>query len=204
MTTMRSVAWMGAASAVVLGVAQSAMAHAGHDPGAQTLGASLAAGAMHPVLGLDHLLAMLASGLVAVRAAQRRALWAVPAAFAGLMVAGGGLAWAGAPLPAAEWGIALSVIVLGLAAAALPVTPTWAAAAMVGLFAVCHGHAHVAELGGHAVLPYVLGFVASTLALHAVAIAAGLALKRADRPMAVRFAGGAIAAAFTVVLALGV
>src|SRR5690606_18717179 len=130
---------------------------------ADTLAASFTAGLTHPVLGLDHFLAMVASGLIAVRAAQRRALWAVPAVFAGLMLVGGGLALAGMPLPVAEWGIALSVIVLGLAVAVLPMVPMWSAAAVVGLFAVCHGYAHVAELGGHAVVPYMLGFIASTL-----------------------------------------
>ena len=70
-------------------------------------------GLSHPLLGLDHLLAMIAIGLWAAQQGGR-ALWAVPAAFVGAMVVGGMLAWSGIALPHVETAIALSVLVLGL------------------------------------------------------------------------------------------
>jgi urease accessory protein len=70
-------------------------------------------GLAHPLLGLDHLFAMIAIGLWAAQQGGR-ALWAVPAAFVGAMVVGGGLAWSGIALPQVETAIALSVLVLGL------------------------------------------------------------------------------------------
>src|ERR1700761_641611 len=78
------------AGAGVLVAAQTAMAHPGHlAPGAN----ALVAGAMHPLSGADHLLAMLASGLLAVRVGTRRAIWMIPATFVGLMIVGGMLAF---------------------------------------------------------------------------------------------------------------
>ena len=185
------------AAAFALATPSVLLAHAGHGVAE---GGSLAAGLLHPVLGLDHLLAMVASGLLAVRIGTKRALWAVPASFIGLMLAGGLLACAGVALPVAEWGIALSVVVLGLAVALLPRVSMLPAALLVGLFAVCHGHAHVAELGGHALVPYTAGFLLSTAGLHALAIAAGLGLARADKAVPVRIAGGAVAAMFCAML----
>ena len=193
---------LGLAAATVLGSAQAALAHPGHvQPGA----GALVAGALHPLTGADHLLAMLASGLLAVRIGTRRALWILPCAFAGLMVAGGVLAYFGMPLPHAEGGISLSVLVLGLMVALLPRVPLSFAAGLVGLFAIFHGHAHVAELGGgQALLPYMAGFAATTLALHAGAIGAGVWAVHSAQPRAIRFAGAAIAAGFALLLLIAI
>jgi urease accessory protein len=160
----------------------------------------LFAGALHPLTGPDHLLAMLASGLLAVRIGTRRALWVVPCAFVGLMIFGGVQAYLGWPLAHAEWGVGASVLVLGLMVALAPRLPLTVGAGCVGLFAHFHGHAHVAELGGSAPLPYMAGFVVMTLALHAGAIGAGVLAVRARRPTMVRFAGAAIAGGFALLL----
>lgn len=192
--------WLSVSVAVAasLVTAQAAMAHPGHATGADPL----TAGLLHPVLGFDHLLAALASGLLAVRIGTRRAMWLIPATFVGLMLAGGALASAGLSMPVAEWGIAFSVIALGLMVAVLPVVPLRAAVVAVGLFAACHGFAHVAEFAGGSLASYVLGFALATLALHASAIAAGLLVTRAKRPQMVRLAGAAIAACFIIALAV--
>jgi urease accessory protein len=195
----RSQRWLFAAitASLVLGSARAALAHPGHlQPGSN----GFAAGMLHPLTGFDHLLAMLASGLLAVRIGTRRALWLVPAAFVGLMLLGGGLAYIGLPLPRAEWGISASVLVLGLMVALLPRIPLSVGVGCVGLFALFHGHAHVAELGGQALLPYMAGFVLTTLALHAGAIASGTWAVRAERPGALRFAGAAVAVGFALLL----
>ncbi len=195
----RSSRWLGlcVAMAASLAMAQAALGHPGHS----TSSDALTAGVLHPVLGFDHLLAALASGLLAVRIGTPRAMWIIPAAFVGLMVAGGALAAAGISMPTAHWGIAFSVIALGLMVAMLPAVPLYVAAVLVGLFAACHGYAHVAEFSGNSLAVYILGLALATLALHATAIAAGLFLTRAKRPQWVRFAGGAIAACFLIVFA---
>jgi urease accessory protein len=185
------------AAALSLAATQSALAHPGHGGHG---GSALTIGALHPLLGADHLLAALASGLLAVRIGSRRALWAVPATFIALMLLGGALAASGLPLPQAEWGIMISVIVLGLMVAALPKVSLPVAALLVGLFALCHGHAHVAELGATALLPYMIGFALTTAALHAASIGTGLLAIQINRAGAVRFAGAAIAAAFVLTL----
>ncbi|MDX5445820.1 MAG: HupE/UreJ family protein, partial [Zoogloeaceae bacterium] len=87
--------------------AGAALAHPGHES------ASFFSGFGHPIGGADHLLAMLAVGLLAARQAGR-ARWALPAAFVLTMLAGAGLGAIGVALPAVETGIALSVLVLGL------------------------------------------------------------------------------------------
>ena len=89
-----------------------ALAHTGHGHAH-----GLVAGFVHPFGGLDHVLAMLAVGLLAARLGGR-ASWAMPAAFVTLMVFGGALGMNGVALAHAEIVIALSVVVLGLVVAA--------------------------------------------------------------------------------------
>lgn len=147
-------------------------------------------GLTHPLLGLDHLLAMIAVGLWAAQQGGR-ALWAVPAAFVGAMLGGGALAVAGGVLPQVETAIVLSVLVLGLLIAtrrqwAVPVGMAVAAA-----FALFHGYAHGLEMP-QAASPalYAIGFVLATAFLHGV----GIVSNRVGRH-AVRLAGLGIAAA---------
>lgn len=156
-------------------------------------GAGFEGGFVHPFSGLDHMLAMVAVGLWA---AQRggKALWVVPGAFIGIMVVGGLAGFLGLKLPFVETGIAASLMVLGLLiACALPL-PVAAMAAVVGLFAFFHGHAHGTELP-EAASPaaYAGGFVLATATLHAFGVGTGLLLKRPAGQIAVRLSGAAIA-----------
>ena len=116
---------------------------------------------------------MVAVGLYAAMLGGR-ALWLVPAAFLGAMALGGALGMAGYGLPYTEIGIAVSVIVLGLAIAFRIGLPTLAAMALVGCFAIFHGHAHGAEmpqtLSGY---EYAAGFLLATALLHGAGIAIG-------------------------------
>ncbi len=181
---------------VLLAAGSIASAHPGHGE------IGFIPGITHPLAGLDHLLAMVAVGLLAVRCAaggDRRALWQVPAAFLAAMTAGGLLAAAGLPLPLAEWGIALSVLVFGVLIALTTVPRTGIAVLVVAAFAVLHGHAHVAEMAaGTHLAAYVGGFLLATTALHAVGVALGWSLARALDQGVVRVAGLGIAAASTV------
>lgn len=136
-------------------------------------------GFLHPIGGIDHVLAMVAVGLFAANLGGA-ALWLVPSAFVGTMIFGGALGYFGWSLPMVEEGIGLSVVVMGLAIALGVRLPTIAAMALVGIFAVFHGHAHGTEgIGlGVSFLPYVAGFVVATTLLHVSGIALGLSLDR--------------------------
>ena len=138
---------------------------------------SLMAGISHPLFGADHILAMLAVGIWASQIGGR-ALWAVPAAFVTMMAVGFGLAVAGVTLPFVEPAILASVIGLGLLVAAAVRLPVAASAAVVGLFALFHGHAHGGELGAAGALSFGIGFLFATAALHGVGIALGLGVNR--------------------------
>lgn len=155
----------------------------------------------HPVSGLDHVLAMLAVGLWGAQLGAP-AVWLLPVAFPMVMALGGALGLVGVALPGVEVGIAVSALVLGLAVTveARPRPPV--AAALVGFFAVFHGHAHGTELppGADGVL-YSLGFVVSTGALHAGGILLGLAHGIPAGRVALRVAGAVVAAAGAVFLA---
>ena len=161
--------------------ATSALAHTGNDAG---LHHSFGSGFIHPVTGLDHLLAMVAVGLwsaVSAVAVDRRLLWA-PAGFASMLLGGALLGFAGVRLPAVEPMIAASVLVIGLLAAVRLRLPGWVAAGVVGAFAVFHGLAHGEELAD---VPerwaVIAGMVSATVLLHAAGLGAGLALQRTGR-----------------------
>jgi len=156
-----------AATAICL--SSSAWAHPGHLP---TSGFS--AGLLHPLTGLDHLLAMVAVGLFAATLG-RRALWAVPLSFMSLMALGGILGMTGVPLPFVEFAIALSVLVLGAVVVIGGRWPVTMAMMLVGLFAVFHGYAHGAEMPETiSAAEYGLGFMLATGALHLLGIGLGV------------------------------
>ena len=148
-------------------------------------------GFTHPIGGLDHVMAMVAVGLLAA-ALGGRSLWLVPAAFVSMMAVGGAFGLASVSVPFVELGIGLSVVAIGAAVALKVNMPVSAAMGFVGLFAIFHGHAHGSEmpetLSG---LTYAMGFVAATAFLHAVGIGVGLGLGRLARVS--QAAGGLIA-----------
>jgi urease accessory protein len=151
------------------------------------------AGFTHPLGGLDHACAMAGVGLWA---AQRggRALWMLPAAFALAMGVGGALATSGVGFPAVERIVALSVLAVGVLVAASVRGRNVAAAAVVGTFALFHGHAHGTEMPATASgLAYGAGFVLATILLHVAGIGLVLALRRTAAPSLVRLCGSAIA-----------
>src|SRR5262245_34569228 len=163
------------ATALVL-VPSLALAH----PGLPGHTHDVATGFLHPLGGLDHVLAMVAVGLLAAQLGGR-ALWLVPASFVAAMAAAGLAGMAGVGLPLTEIGIAASVAVLGGAIALRLALPLAAAIALVGFFAMFHGYAHGLEMPGTASgLLYGLGFVAATALLHGLGIGIGLALGRLD------------------------
>jgi urease accessory protein len=148
--------------------AQTAFAHV-QEGGA----AGFLTGFLHPISGLDHVLAMVAVGLWGAQLGAP-AIWVLPVAFPLVMALGGMLGLMGVPVPGIEYGIAASAILLGAAVlfevrASLVMT-----ALLVGVFAIFHGHAHGTELPpGQNALLYSMGFVMATGCLHAVGIGIG-------------------------------
>jgi urease accessory protein len=160
----------------------------------------LLAGLHHPVSGLDHVLAMVSVGLWGAQLG-RPAVWLLPVTFPMVMAFGGMLGLMGVPLPGVEVGVALSGVLLGLAVLAEWRPPLWAAAAIVGFFAIFHGHAHGTELpAGASGLLYSIGFVAATGTLHAVGIGVGVIHRWGWGRLALRAAGGFVAAAAALFL----
>ena len=152
-----------------------AFAHPGHD------GASLASGFLHPLGGVDHIIAMVAVGLLAARLGGR-AVWLVPASFVATMGVAGLAGMMGAGLPYVETGIALSVVVLAAVAVLGTAMPVAVAMGLVAFFAVFHGYAHGAEMPETmSGLAYGAGFVAATALLHGVGIALGLIIGQFGR-----------------------
>jgi urease accessory protein len=152
-----------------------------------------AAGFMHPLGGLDHLLAMASVGIWGAFLG-RPLIWALPVAFPLIMVVGGVLGILGVPLPLVEVGVSGSVIALGLAIALAWRAPVPIAVAIIAIFALFHGYAHGTELP-EAAAPeaYATGFVLATGLIHLAGIAAGLLLGMRGGDVALRGAGGLIA-----------
>jgi urease accessory protein len=159
------------------------------------LAGGFSSGFMHPILGWDHVVAMVAVGLWGAFLGSP-AIWILPVVFPLVMAFGGALGVMGVPVPAVETGIAVSAIVLGVMVAAAARPNVWAAAVIVGIFAIFHGHAHGTELPG-AVNPiaYSLGFVIATGLLHLSGIAFGALAHWPAGKMLVRAGGGVIALA---------
>lgn len=183
-------------SKIILGIiftfllSPAAFAHTGVG-----LAGGFASGFMHPLMGLDHVSAMVAVGILGAFMG-RPALWVLPIVFPLVMAFGGVLGLAGLPIPGIEIGIALSSVVLGIMIV-LPTKPSlWIASIVVAIFAIFHGYAHGAELPSAAnPLAYSLGFVVSTGLLHLTGIAIGELIRWPVGKMVARAAGGVIALA---------
>lgn len=188
----------GAAWLPIVGVAvgfavtgSPAMAHIeGHG-----LAGGFTSGFVHPLAGLDHVVAMIAVGLWGAFLGQP-AVWLLPVVFPLVMAFGGVLGAAGVPVPSVEIGIALSAVVLGLMVAGAQRPPLWIAAILVGAFAIFHGHAHGTELPANtSALAYSAGFVVATGLLHLAGIALSLLKHWPAGEWIVRAGGAAISLA---------
>ncbi|MBE7637949.1 urease accessory protein [Sneathiella sp. P13V-1] len=159
-----------------------ALAHTGHDAG------GLISGLSHPLLGLDHILAMVAVGLFAVQSGGK-SKYTLPALFVVAMLAGGALGLTALNVPFVEAGIVGSVVLLGAAIAFGRKIPTVVSATMIAVFAMFHGVAHGAEIPATAsVLTFAAGMTVSTAALHVLGLGIGTVA-----PAVLRIAGAAIA-----------
>lgn len=179
-------------SALIFAVCETpALAHPGHS----VPGNGFSEGLLHPLLGWDHLLALFAIGLLSAQFGGV-ALWLLPSTFVLSMIGGGVLGMLGSEVIGIEYGIAISVLILGLAVAfgkrfslAIPV-------AFAAGFGFVHGQAHGAEMPHiDSAAMYAVGFVFSTILMHCFGLLIGLqALKSANGGKALRLSGAVIAA----------
>jgi urease accessory protein len=163
----------------------AALAHPGHDGKG-----GLVHGFVHPVTGIDHVLAMIAVGVLAALYGGR-ALWLVPMSFLFVIAAAGAIGIAGIPVQIVEAGIGLSIVVLGLMIAFQTKPPTLVAMAIVGFFALFHGYAHGSEMpNGLAGLSFATGFLIATALLLSAGAGLGLLLQRRSLSRRLIQAGG--------------
>lgn len=150
-------------------------------------------GFLHPLTGLDHIVAMVGVGLWGAYLGAP-SIWLLPIVFPMVMAFGGALGVLGMPFYGVETGIALSGIVLGAMVALAARPRIWIAAVIVGVFALFHGYAHGKELP-HSANPftYAVGFVVATGLLHLSGIAFGFLIKWPWGRVAVRTGGAVIA-----------
>ncbi|MEO0958380.1 MAG: HupE/UreJ family protein [Pseudomonadota bacterium] len=173
--------------ALIAAVPRSAMAHsAGGIPG------GFVSGFVHPMVGWDHVVAMVAVGLWGAFLGAP-AIWSLPVVFPLVMAFGAVLGIVGVPVPAVEIGIAASAVVLGLLILFKARLPLVAASLIVGAFAIFHGYAHGTELPAAAnPAAYAVGFVIATGLLHLAGIAFGLLIRQPRGVYAVQAGGGVI------------
>lgn len=152
------------------------------------------AGLSHPVLGFDHLLAMLSVGILSAQIGGK-SLWLVPATFVSIMLVGGILGINNVSLISVELGISLSVLVLGVSLTTDKKLAPMLAMIFVGFFAVFHGYAHGIEMP-HLANPseYALGFIVGTACIHISGVYVGVMAKKfSDGAQLLRYLGASIA-----------
>lgn len=173
----------------LLSFSTTAFAHSG-----EGVVGGLLSGLLHPISGLDHVVAMVGVGLWGAFIGGR-ALWLLPVIFPLVMVIGGILGIVGVPVPAVEIGIAASAVAIGLCVAFAVRPSNLVAAIVVGAFAIFHGYAHGKELPEAVnALAYSLGFVVATGLLHLAGIVFGALTRTVTGTYAVRAGGLTIAA----------
>lgn len=139
----------------------------------QLHGGGFEAGLLHPVLGFDHLLAMVAVGIISTQMGGR-SVYLVPLSFVAIMFFGSLLGMNNIQFLYDEQGIALSVLILGLAIALDKKTPIFIGMLVVAFFAFFHGHAHGAELPrAVSKVEFISGFILATAILHLLGVFIG-------------------------------
>ena len=161
-------------------------------------------GLVHPVLGYDHLLAMLSVGILSAQIGGR-AIWTVPATFVSVMALGGALGLIDIGLTSTELGITASLVLLGLIIAAEHKLPILLAMAGVGFFAVFHGYAHGSEMPTTAEPAlYEAGFLTGTALIHIVGLVIGDIAKHYEQGKVALRAGGGLIAMVGVLFIFGI
>jgi len=188
-------------------LASSQAAHAHHGMEGQlpsTWAEGLLSGLAHPVIGLDHLLCILAVGLLA--ATRPRGVW-IPVAFILAAMAGAAGHLAGAALPGADVLVSATLILLGGLLALGRGLGLAVVVGLAGASGLLHGYVYAESIFGSEATPlaaYLIGFTAAQLGVALLAYGVGRTLMKSPGFIAApafRFAGialGAIGLAFVL------
>jgi urease accessory protein len=179
-TTTRLTAILGIAIAMSFTFAGEASAHTGHGT------SGFLAGIVHPLTGLDHILAMLAIGIWSTYHGEKVMRW-MPIVFAAVMSHGAIMAASGHGLPAAEYGSAASVAILGVLLAAAVTLRLPVAFFLTGVFGIFHGLDHGTELAASDSFAATgLGLIVTTMALQLVGVWFGRLIQTRNIPALAR------------------
>ena len=124
-------------------------------------------GFLHPLTGSDHLIAMIAVGMVSV-VLGGKAIWTVPASFVFALPVGAAVGYLALRLPNIEIGVSVSVVMLGLALTFRNLSH-WRPGVFAGVvfFGLCHGYAHGIEMPRSASpTSFAVGFMSASIFLH--------------------------------------
>jgi urease accessory protein len=151
----------GFASALFSGLA---LAHAGHD-----VSVSFVSGLLHPFSGADHLLVIVLVGFWSAFVLKK--IWIGPCVFLLGMCMGVLAGFANIPLNFFEFGIAASVIAIGLLLLVKNQYSSKAILTLIGAFGIFHGFAHAqlfsdSSLALSLVVQDIAGLILATAALH--------------------------------------
>ena len=153
-------------------------------------------GLSHPVLGLDHLLAMVSVGIISAQISGR-AIWTVPSIFVILMIIGGlfGFSLIVEEFYFVEIGIIFSVVILGFGISIQNKIPTKLILIFVATFGLFHGIAHGLEVPAAAnPVLFILGFIIGTTTLHLLGVVIGhLSIKNNISLILLRITGASFA-----------
>lgn len=186
---MSSIARLGACAGIAtLSMQTPAFAH--HVMGGklpQTFLQGFLSGLGHPVIGIDHLAAIVGAGLLAALARRGAAPLL---AFSAALVAGVGVHLAGADVPVSELLVGLSTIAIGVLVVLRQSMSSAAAAALFAIVGLLHGYALGESIVGAEPAPLV-AYLAGLLVIQtAIAFAAyALLVRLPARAMAMTIAG---------------
>jgi len=157
-------------------------------------GFGFGAGLAHPLLGADHLLALLATGIWVVQQ-QGRMRWLLPALFVLSIGFGTVAGQSGLVLPALEMGLAMSVTLTGLLSVFLLRLPLAPAGLLLSLSGLLHGFAHGLEMPSAAQFPsFAAGLLLSSVSLLILGVVLGSRLQQLVGRSGLRTAGAGVAA----------
>lgn len=169
----------------------------------QTHGGGFEAGILHPVLGVDHLLAMIAVGIIATLLGGRQ-VYLVPLVFVSVMFIGAIFGFNHLVFNYDELGIVFSVIILGLMILLNRSIPLYMVIISVSFFAFFHGHAHGMEIPKvSSKEAYTLGFIIATIGLHLFGILLTLLISKTQYKKKLFFLIGSLMFVYGIYLLVG-
>jgi urease accessory protein len=170
-----------------------------------TLLQGLLSGLAHPVLGLDHLAFIVASGVLAAAYAHG---WLLPVIFVVASFHGAAFHVNGLGLPGSEWWIGLTLLVMAVVMIRRAATFGWGTVVLFAIAGYAHGHALAETIVGAEATPlaaYFAGLIVIQITVATAAYAASqwFARRRLELPL-LRAAGAAAALAGATVIALAI